>query len=70
MTLRRAGRMHYLHVGSAHAGKRVLAFADDRRVTVAELNTGEVLSVHLIEPDRAYWRNQNKEPGRWPGSAS
>jgi transposase InsO family protein len=69
MTLRRAGRMHYLHAGTTHAGKRVLAFADDRRVTVAELNTGEVLSVHLIEPERAYWRNQNKEPGRWPGSS-
>ena len=68
MTLRRAGRMHYLHAGLANAGKRVLAFADDRRVTVAELATGEVLSVHLIEPDKAYWRNQNKEPGRWPGS--
>jgi hypothetical protein len=69
MTLRRAGRMHYLHAGTAHAGKRVLAFADDHRVTVAELSTGEVLSVHLIEPSKAYWRNQNKEPGRWPGSA-
>jgi transposase InsO family protein len=69
MTLRRAGRMHYLHAGTAHAGKRVLAFADDRRVTVAELSTGEVLSVHLIEPSKAYWRNQNKEPGRWPGSS-
>ena len=68
MTLRRAGRMHYLHAGIAHAGKRVLAFADDSRVTVAELATGEVLSVHLIEPERAYWRNQNKAPGRWPGS--
>ena len=31
--------------------------------------TGEVLSVHLIEPGKAYWRNQNKEPGRWPGSS-
>jgi transposase InsO family protein len=68
MSFRRAGRMHHLHVGTAHARKRVLAFADDHRVTVAELATGEVLSTHLIEPDRAYWRNQNKEPGRWPGS--
>jgi hypothetical protein len=24
------------------------------------------LSVHLIQPDKSYWRNQNKEPGRWP----
>jgi transposase InsO family protein len=69
MTLRRAGRMHYLHSGRAHAGKRVLAFADDHQVTVAELATGEVLSRHLIEPQKAYWRNQDKEPGRWPGSA-
>jgi transposase InsO family protein len=69
MTIRRAGRMHHLHAGVEHARKRVLAFADDYRVTVAELATGEVLSTHLIEPDRAYWRNQNKEPGRWPGSA-
>jgi transposase InsO family protein len=69
MTIRRAGRMHHLHAGVEHARKRVLAFADDRQVTVAELTTGEVLSTHLIEPDKAYWRNQNKEPGRWPGSS-
>jgi transposase InsO family protein len=68
MTLRRAGRMHYLHAGVEHARKRVLAFADDHQVTVAELTTGEVLSVHLIEPDKTYWRNQDKEPGRWPSS--
>jgi transposase InsO family protein len=68
MTLRRAGRMHHLGIGAAHARKRVLAFADDIRVTVTHLTTGEVLSVHLIEPDKSYWRNQNKEPGRWPGS--
>jgi transposase InsO family protein len=68
MTLRRAGRMHHLHAGVEHARKRVLAFADDHQVTVAELTTGEVLSVHLIEPDKTYWRNQNKEPGRWPSS--
>jgi transposase InsO family protein len=68
MTLRRAGRMHHLHAGIEHARKRVLAFADDHHVTVAELTTGEVLSVHLIQPNKSYWRNQNKEPGRWPGS--
>jgi transposase InsO family protein len=68
MSFRRAGRMHHLGVGRAHARKRVLAFADDHHVTVAELATGEVLSVHLIEPEKTYWRSQNKEPGRWPGS--
>src|SRR4051794_7046607 len=70
MTIRRAGRMHHLHAGTEHARKRVLAFADDRQVTVAELATGEVLSTHLIEPGEAYWRNRNKKPaaGRAPRS--
>jgi len=81
MSLRRAGRMHHLGVGSKHARKRVLALADDHRITVTDLTTGEVhritvtdlttgevLSAHLIEPEKTYWRNQNKEPGRWPGS--
>src|SRR5437588_8240066 len=70
MTLRRAGRMHHLGVGAAHARKRVLAFADDHQITVADLRTGEVLSVHLIEPNKTYWRNQNREPGRWPSSSN
>ena len=68
MTLRRAGRMHHLGIGTTHARKRVLAFADDHHITVAELTTGEVLSVHLIEPNKSYWRNQMREPGRWPSS--
>jgi transposase InsO family protein len=69
MTLRRAGRMHHLGVGTAHARKRVLAFADDHHVTVADLTTGEVLSTHQINPDKTYWRNQAKAPGRWPNSS-
>jgi transposase InsO family protein len=66
MTMRRAGRMHHLGIGTAHARKRVLAFADDHQITVADLTTGEVLSCHLIDPHKTYWRNQNREPGRWP----
>jgi hypothetical protein len=70
MTLRRAGRMHHLGIGTQHARKRVLAFTDDHHITVADLTTGEVLSRHLIEPTKSYWRNQNKEPGRWPSSTN
>jgi len=66
MSIRRAGRMHHLGVGTEHARKRVLAFADEHHITVAELTTGEVLSTHLIEPNKSYWRNQMREPGRWP----
>ena len=68
MTLRRAGRMHHLGVGAAHARKHVLAFADDHQITVADLATGEVLSVNHIEPNKSYWRNQQNQPGRWPTS--
>ena len=68
MSLRRAGRMHHLHAGTTHAGKRVLALADDHTVTIIELDTGELLSTHLIDPNKSYWRNQQKQPGRWPGS--
>lgn len=69
MSLRRAGRMHHLGVGAKHARKRVLALADNHHVTVTDLTTGEILSRHLIEPEKTYWRNQNKEPGRWPNSS-
>jgi transposase InsO family protein len=68
MSLRRAGRMHHLHAGVEHARTRVLAFADEHQVTIAELTTGEVLSRHLIDPNKTYWRNQMREPGRWPSS--
>ena len=68
MTLRRAGRMHHLNTGAAHARQRVLAIVDEHEVTVIALDTGEILSTHLIEPGRRYWRNQRRDPGRWPGS--
>jgi transposase InsO family protein len=68
ITLRRAGRLHHLNIGAAFARRRVLAIVDEQDVTVVALDTGEILSTHLIEPDRRYWRNQRRDPGRWPGS--
>lgn len=68
ITLRRAGRLHHLKVGADHARRRVLAIVDEQEVTVVALDTGEVLSSHLIEPDRSYWRNTRRDPGRWPRS--
>lgn len=70
MSFRRAGRMHHLGVGYAHARTRVLAIADDTTVTVINLETAEILSTHTIEPTKTYWRNKQKDPGRWPGSLS
>jgi len=68
MSLRRAGRMHHLGIGADHRGKRILALIDETTVTVIHLDTGEILSTHDINPTRSYWRNQQQEPGRWPGS--
>ncbi|MFB6575508.1 IS481 family transposase [Kocuria palustris] len=68
MSLRRAGRMHHLGIGAAHRGKRVLAIIDEHTVTITHLDTGEILSTHHIDPHRGYWRNQQRKPGRWPGS--
>ena len=70
MSIRRAGKMHHLGIGATHARRRVIALGDHTSITVIDLVTGQVLSTHLIEPDRIYWRNQNKVPGRWPGTSN
>jgi transposase InsO family protein len=67
VSIRHAGRMHHLGIGTAHRGKEVLATTDTASVTVIELRTGEILSTHDIDPARAYWRNKQRSPGRWPG---
>ncbi len=66
MSFRRAGRMHHLGIGATHAGKRILAIADDTTITVIHLDTGQVLSTNTINPNKTYWRNTQKAPGRWP----
>jgi transposase InsO family protein len=67
VSIRHAGRMHHLGIGAAHRGKEILAIADPASITVIELRTGHVLSAHDIDPARAYWRNKQRNPGRWPG---
>ncbi len=68
LTLRRAGQLHHLGVGRDHARKTVLILTDETTVTVTDHSTGEILGSYLIQPHRNYWRNQEKEPGRWPDS--
>ena len=65
-SLRRAGKMHHLGARIINARKRVLMLIDDTTVTITELLTGEVLSQHLIQPERSYWPNMLKPEGRWP----
>lgn len=67
LTLRRAGKLHHMSVGAAHAGEEVLMLIDQTTVIVTLQHSGEVLSQHHIEPERNYWRDQLKSPGRWPG---
>ncbi len=66
VSMRRAGRMHHLGIGRAHTGKRILAITDQTTVTVINLDTGEILSEHHIDPTHGYWRDQLKPAGRWP----
>jgi hypothetical protein len=68
VSLRRAGRMHHLGVGIRHRGTAVLILLDATTATVTHRTTGEILSRHAIDPTRTYWRNKDREPGRWPGS--
>jgi len=68
VSFRRAGRMHHLGIGKHNAKKRILAIADDTSVTIIEFETGEILSTHQINPDKSYWRNTQRAPGRWPGA--
>ena len=69
ISLRRAGTVHHLGVGRDHARKPVLILTDATQATITDQNTGEILGTYDIDPDRNYWRNNTKEPGRWPGSS-
>ncbi len=60
--------MHHLGIGVTHAAKAVTILITDQQVTVVDRSTGEILATHTIDPARTYWRNQQREPGRWPSS--
>jgi transposase InsO family protein len=55
VTLRRAGEMHKLGIGRAHAGERVILLVDQTTVTVTHQQSGEVLGEYEIEPTKKYW---------------
>jgi hypothetical protein len=69
LTLRHGSRLHHLGIGRAHAGTPVLILVTAATVTVISKNHHHVLSSHHIDPDRNYWPNQTKIPGRWPGKS-
>lgn len=66
VSLRRDGIMHHLGVNTKHAGRHVKILIDQDTATVIDHQTGEILSKHVIDPTKNYWRNQLRSPGRWP----
>lgn len=67
LTLRHGSRLHHLGVGRTHAHTPVLILITPTTVTVISKTGHHLLSTHIIDPDTNYWRNQQKNPGRWPG---
>jgi len=47
----------------------VLLIADETTVTIVHQRTGEILAINTIDPEKTYWRNTMKAPGRWPGTS-
>jgi len=60
VSLRRAGRLHHIGIGRAHAGRRVLLLIDNLDIRVIDTATGEVLRHLTLNPNRGYQpRRQN-----------
>jgi len=68
LTLRHGSRLHDLGIGITHAHTPALILVAATTVTVISKTNHQILSSHHIDPDKNYWRNQNKNPGRWPGN--
>lgn len=68
LTLRHGSQLHHLGVGRTHAHTPVLILVTTDTVTVISKTGYQLIASHHIDPDRNYWRNQQKNPGRWPGN--
>ncbi|WP_051619906.1 hypothetical protein [Haematomicrobium sanguinis] len=68
LTLGHAGKLHQLGIGARWARTPALMLIDNNTVTVLHQDTGEILSTNTINEHTNYWRNNEREPGRWPGS--
>jgi ribosomal protein L32 len=75
------GETHLTHARAASATPRSKASASQQggrkthegrpwqpaTVTVISKTGHQLIASHHIDPDHNYWRNQQKNPGRWPG---
>ncbi|WP_349931108.1 IS481 family transposase [Glutamicibacter mishrai] len=69
VTLRHDGKLRHLGVRKIHRRKKVVMLIDTEEVTVLDVENSEVLSRHVIDPDKFYWPDKQKSPGRWPGES-
>jgi len=60
ISLRRAGKMHHLGVGEAHARKAVTILVDEMEVMVIDQGSGEIISKHTIDPEKKYWAKKRE----------
>ena len=58
ISLRRAGRLHHIGIGRAHAAKTVLALIDDLDIRIIDTTTGELLRHLTLDPTRDYQPQQ------------
>jgi transposase InsO family protein len=54
ISLRRAGRLHHIGIGRAHAGRPILMLIDDLDIRVIDTTTGEMLRHLTLDPTRNY----------------
>jgi hypothetical protein len=54
VSLRRAGRMHHIGIGRAHAGTTVVLLIDNLDIRIIATNTGELLRHLTLDPTRGY----------------
>ena len=58
ISLRRAGRMHHIGIGRAHAGTAVILLIADLDIRVVATTTGELLRHLTLDPTRGYQPRQ------------
>src|SRR5215207_4509055 len=63
LALRHGSRLHHLRIGRHHAATPVLILVSAQTVTVISKTGYHLIASHTIDPDRNYWRNQQKHPG-------
>jgi transposase InsO family protein len=64
LTLRHGSRLHHLGIGRQHGGTPVLILVATQTVTVISKTGYQLIASHHIDPDRNYWRNQQKIPAK------